>query len=376
MGADKRVLIVGAGIAGLSLARALHQRDIAAEIVERAETRSRLGTGIYIPANGIRALDHLGLAEPLIARGKVNQRRRFLTAEGATSFEIDLVEFWGPGARCLGVGHTDLHDVLLAGVAGGPIRRGTTVDVLKEDAHGVSVVFDDGAEQRFDLVVAADGIRSSIRNLLFGEQHVVGRTDLSSASWRFVTACPSSVDCWTLFTGARAVFLILPIGHGRAYCFAAFTAREQVSQRPDHARFVSAFKDYADPVPEVLHQLERPDKVYYSPLEEISHPVWGRGRTVLIGDAAHAMPPTMAQGASLAVEDAIVLARLLDTSRNWANMATRLESQRNDRVTWVKQHTDRQSKLLTIPYAARKLAMRTAGEKLWKRSFSPLREPV
>lgn len=376
MGADNRVLIVGAGIAGLSLARALHQRGIAAEIVERAETRSRLGTGIYIPANGIRALDQLGLAEPLIARGKVNQRRRFLTAEGTTSFEIDLVEFWGPDARCLGVSHTDLHDVLHAGADGVPIRRGTTVDVLKEDAEGVSVVFDNGAEQRFDLVVAADGIHSSVRDLLFGEQHVVGRTDLSSASWRFVTACPSSVDCWTLFTGARAVFLILPIGHGRAYCFAAFHAREQVSQRPDHARFVSAFNDYADPVPEVLDHLERPDQVYYSPLEEVSRPVWGRGRTVLIGDAAHAMPPTMAQGASLAVEDAIVLSRLLDNSRNWANMAAQLEARRSARVGWVKEHTDRQSKLLTMPYAARKLAMRSIGEKLWKRSFSVLREPV
>jgi 2-polyprenyl-6-methoxyphenol hydroxylase-like FAD-dependent oxidoreductase len=322
----------------------------------------------------MRALDALGLGEPLIARGRVNRRRRYLTAEGTTSFEIDLVDFWGGTGPCLGVSHTDLQDVLLAGAEGVPVRLGTTVAVLKEDAQGVAVAFDDGSEDRYDLVVGADGIHSSIRTLLLGEQPL-GRADLASASWRFLATCPATVDCWTLLAGARALLLMVPIGRGRAYCWAALTARQQVLQRPDHHWFLSAFEGFADPAPEVLKGVGGPEQPYYSPIEEVSQPVWGLGRTVLVGDASHAMPPTMAQGASLAVEDAIVLTELLD-SRDWADVAARFETRRRPRVEWIKEHTSRQARLLNLPYPLRKLAIRLVGEKLWRRSFSPLRESI
>jgi 2-polyprenyl-6-methoxyphenol hydroxylase-like FAD-dependent oxidoreductase len=372
---DDRVLIVGAGIAGLTLARALHRRGIEAEIVERADAPPRTGTGMYLPANGVHALDHLGLAAPLIPKGAINRRRRFLTAEGRTLFEIDLVDFWGPDRPSLGVRHTDLHDVLLAGAAGVPIRRGVTVDVLKPNADGVRVVFDDGTAGRFALVVGADGLRSSVRGML-GEGPTVTPNDVASASWRFVTTCPDSVDCWTLLGGAGSLFLMVPIGGGRAYCFAGVNARGKVVDRPDHGRLLAMFEDYADPVPEVLATLEGPEQLYHSLLEDLSVPTWGRGRAVLVGDAAHAMLPSMAQGAALATEDAIVLADLLAERRDWSDAAERLGARRGERVSWVMEHTNRQTRMLTLPYALRKAVMRLAGEKVWKRSFSPLREPV
>jgi FAD-dependent urate hydroxylase len=371
--ADDRVLIVGAGIAGLTLARALHRRGLDTEIVERADVPPQNGTGIYIPANGVRAFDHLGLAEPLVAKGRINRRRRFLTAEGRRSFEIDLVEFWGPDRPSVGLRHTDLHDVLLSGAGDVPVRRGVTVDHLAPGADGVEVVFDDGSAGRFGLVVGADGLRSSIRRLVGGGPTVTPN-DVASASWRFLVPCPDSVDCWTLVTGPEGVFLVLPIGGGLAYCFAGLNARARAVDRNDLAGFVSSYADYAAPVPEVLASLDGPDRMYFSPLEDLSGPTWGRGRTVLIGDAAHAMLPSMAQGASMAAEDAIVLADLLAATPDWADAAERLAARRHERVSWVMEHTNRQARLLTLPYALRKAVMRLAGERVWKRSFSPLRD--
>lgn len=374
MGTGRRVLVVGGGIAGLSLVRALQRRGIDTDVVERVATWSPSGAGIYLPANGIRALRQLGLGDQLISRGQVNTRRRYLTAEGKTSFEIDLADFWQETGPCLGVTRADLHDVLLSGVDGAPVRLGTTVDIVKQDASGVWVVFHDGSEEHYDLLVGADGIHSSIRTQLFGPE-AVGRADLVSACWRFLTACPATVDCWTLLAGASAYFLVVPTGDDRAYCWAAFSARQRVAGQPAEAQFRSAFEGFAAPVPQVMRQIDY-DQLHYSTIEEVRRPTFGRGRTVLIGDAAHAMPPTMAQGAALAFEDAIVLAELLAADPDWTDVAARLASRRRQRVEWVKEHTSRQSRMLNLPYALRKRAVRLAGETLWRRSFAPLREPV
>ena len=375
MGADRRVLIVGGGVAGLALGRALARGGMDAEIVERAPTWSPAGAGIYIPANGMRALRQLGLAEPLIARGRVNTRRRYLTADGATSFEIDLVDFWDTTGPCLGVARAALHEVLVAGAEGEPIRLGTTVDTLKEDTDGVSVVFSDASTERYDLVVGADGIHSWTRDLLTGQEAVV-RADLAGASWRFVVTCPDSVDCWTLLAGPAAMMLLVPIGQGRAYCFAALGSRRRASRPPEFAQLRDVFRQFADPVPQVIGQLDAVDRPYFSPLEELREPVWGHGRTVLIGDAAHGMSPAMAQGAALAVEDALVLAGLLRADHDWTAVARRLAALRGRRVSWVMTHTRRQARMITLPYPLRRRVLRLVGEKLWRRSFAPLREPA
>jgi 2-polyprenyl-6-methoxyphenol hydroxylase-like FAD-dependent oxidoreductase len=375
MAEDRRVLIVGGGVAGLALGRALARAGIAAEVVERAARWSPAGAGIYIPANGMRALGQLGLAEPLISQGRVNTRRRYLTADGTTSFEIDLVDFWDGTGPCLGVTRAALHDVLLAGANGVPIRLGTTVDTLKEDADGVNVVFSDASTERYDLVVGADGIHSWTRDLLGGQDAVV-RADLAGASWRFVVTCPDSVDCWTFLAGPAAMMLLVPIGQGRAYCFAALASRRRSSHPPEFAQLRDVFRQFADPIPEVTGQLDAVDRPYFSPLEELRAPVWGGGRTVLIGDAAHGMSPAMAQGAALAVEDALVLAGLLRAEPDWTAVAARLAAARDRRITWVMRHTSRQARLLTLPYPLRRRVLRLVGEKLWRRSFAPLREPI
>jgi 2-polyprenyl-6-methoxyphenol hydroxylase-like FAD-dependent oxidoreductase len=84
----------------------------------------------------------------------------------------------------------------------------------------------------------------------------------------------------------------------------------------------------------------------------------------------------MAQGAALAFEDAIVLADLLVAAPDWTAVAQRLASRRHRRIMWVKDHMSRQARMLNLPYPVRKVALRMAGEQLWRRSFAPLRDPI
>jgi 2-polyprenyl-6-methoxyphenol hydroxylase-like FAD-dependent oxidoreductase len=118
-----------------------------------------------------------------------------------------------------------------------------------------------------------------------------------------------------------------------------------------------------------------PEDIFFSSLEEVDQSPWHRGRVVLIGDAAHAMAPTMAQGAALAMEDALVLSELLTSGSDpeWATQA--FEERRRPRVEWVREHTERQASLLRLPFAVRNLSARLIGRRLWERSFSLLRSP-
>jgi 2-polyprenyl-6-methoxyphenol hydroxylase-like FAD-dependent oxidoreductase len=369
----ERVLIVGAGVAGLALGRALRQRGIPAEIVERHAAWDGRGTGLYLPANAVRALRDLGVGERIIAAGRVNRRRRFMTAEGRHLFDVDVARFWGDVSPCIGVHRTALHQALLDGMEDVPLQLATTVRTMQQSDE-VEVTFHDGVVGRYGLVVGADGVRSSIRDLTFGPAPP-HRASLASASWRFVVPNVIDVDCWTLWSGRRAILLTVPIDAERIYVFAAFTVGEQVVEQPSHQRFLDAFERFPAPVRRVVAEVAgRPDRLYYSPIDEIDQRPMGRGRVVLIGDAAHAMAPTMAQGAALAVEDALVLAELLAMRTPSHEVVDAFERRRRPRIEWVRQHTERQARLLNLPYPVRNLAARLAGARLWEKSFAPLRD--
>ena len=197
---------------------------------------------------------------------------------------------------------------------------------------------------------------------------------MTVVSWRFLAPRPRTVDCWAAYAGAHAGFLMVPVDDDRVYCFAALSARPPAG-RPDAEVLRAAFEGFADPVPEVVRHAAA-GRPHFAAIEEVPRTQWGRGQCVLIGDAAHAVAPTMAQGAALAFEDALVLADLLASTTEWTGVAEHLAGRRRARVEWVRRHTSRQSRMLTLPYALRTVVLRAAGATLWRRSFAPLREPL
>jgi FAD-dependent urate hydroxylase len=176
-----RILIVGGGLAGLALARALQQAGFDPEVIERAGRWDGGGTGMYLPANGVRALRALGLDQAVAARAAEISHQRLLDHRGRRLVTIDLGQLWGALGPCLALPRAELHQVLRDGVL---VRLGRSVRSLDHLDGPVGVTFDDGIGGEFDLVVGADGLRSTVRRLAVDQRPPIPVGQHSWRSWR------------------------------------------------------------------------------------------------------------------------------------------------------------------------------------------------
>ena len=132
------------------------------------------------------------------------------------------------------------------------------------------------------------------------------------------------------------------------------------------------FADFADPVPRLLEQA---GDAYFAPIEEVAPPAWTARRVVLVGDAAHASSPNMAQGAAMALEDALVLADVLATSHAIEEALAEYQRRRTARVAWVQEQTHRRDRTRSLPPIVRNMTLRLAGERIFHSNYRPLLEP-
>jgi FAD-dependent urate hydroxylase len=368
-----RILIVGAGLAGLSLARALDEAGFAPQVIEREAGWGVAGTGMYLPANGVRALRTLGLEGAVAARGTQISRQRLLDHRGHLLAEIDLDRLWGDVGPCLALPRTELHQILREGV---PVQLGRTIRSLEHLDGPVQVGFDDGSGGDYDLVVGADGLRSSVRRLAVDPRPPV---PVGQHSWRFLAARPPEVTTWTVMLGRGSSFLTVPVGPGLVYCYADVTADTADGGERDGdpvGRLRERFAGFADPVPRLLDQLEDPARVHVASIEQVAEERWGRGAVVLVGDAAHGMSPNMAQGAALAFEDALVLAGCLGDATTVTNAVAAFVARRNRRTGWVRAQTHRRDRTRNLPPVLRDLTLRAFGRRIFRSNHRPLREPI
>jgi FAD-dependent urate hydroxylase len=368
-----RILIVGGGIAGLALAQALRLRGLSGEIVERAGQEQQIGTGVFLPANGVRALRRLGLEEAVHRRGCVIQRQRVLDYRGKLLVDVGLDEIWGAVGPCVAVHRRDLHE-LLREAAGVPIRWGTTLESADVGATGARVRFDDGSDGDYDLLVGADGVHSSVRRLIFD---AAGPRRLGQVSWRMVVAEAPAITAWTAMLARDRAFLAVPIGAGRLYCYVDVNSPDGREPPGDvFQRLGELFGEFPEPVPAILRRLSPAEPPYFSPIEEVTLPSWVKGPVVLIGDAAHATSPNMAQGAAMAMEDAVVLAEVLASGQSVAASLAAFEARRAPRVRWIQEQTHQRDRTRNLPPALRNLALRLAGKRIFKANNRPLaKEP-
>jgi 2-polyprenyl-6-methoxyphenol hydroxylase-like FAD-dependent oxidoreductase len=366
-----RLLIVGGGLAGLALAIALRQRGLSAAIVERASDWAATGAGLYLVGSATRALRALGIGDEATRRGCAIRTQTLFNHRGSCLAEIDVEGFWKGCGPCLGIARNDLRDLLAAPSAGKHIRLGVTVQALAQHENHVRVELSDGSCETYDLVVGADGIRSSIRGMEFGDASPRFRGQMG---WRFIARRPASIDGWTVFLGPGSAFLIVPIGHDLAYCYADQAAAQSI---PDPARgsiekLRDEFADFASPVREVLAEFRSVDPVHFSAIEEVARQCFGRARVVLIGDAAHAMSPNMACGAAMAFEDALVLAEIISCAGAASEVVPEFARRRSARVGRVRQQTDRRDRLRSLPPMIRDVFLRLLSGRLYKANYQPL----
>jgi 2-polyprenyl-6-methoxyphenol hydroxylase-like FAD-dependent oxidoreductase len=275
----QRVLVVGGGIAGVATARALLQQGIEADLVERAAGWSQPGTGMYLPANSVRALATLGLEAALHDRAYEVKHQLFLDQRGRALLDVDLPAVWGAIGPCVAIDHRALHELLREGVA---VRLGMTITALDDHGAGVRATFADASTGDYDIVVGADGVHSWVRSAIFGgaDARFVGQ-----ASWRFLVDGFPEISQWTASLGRGKAFLMLPLGAGQIYCYADLSAARPVDPiGSDPTKLVELYSDFGQPVARILEKpLTSGERPYFSPIEEVVHQPWVRGRVVLVG---------------------------------------------------------------------------------------------
>jgi 2-polyprenyl-6-methoxyphenol hydroxylase-like FAD-dependent oxidoreductase len=317
MPAVSSVLVIGGGAAGTATAILLAERGVAVDLAEVKPDATTSGSGITLQGNALRVLRQLGVWEAVRAAGYAfnSVGLRAPDAQGTLLAEIPDARTGGPDLPAtVGMSRPELARVLLdrAAALGVKVRFGTTCIALDQDDTGVRVTFSDGVHGRYDLVVGADGVRSWTRRAL-GIPLETRPTGMGI--WRAFTRRPASVTRTDLVYGGPChIAGYCPTGEDSLYAYLVEDATDRSGLTPDERLAVvrDLAAGYHGPWDEIREFLTDPRAVNYTWFEThfLDGP-WHRGRVVLIGDAVHTCPPTLAQGAAQALEDAAVLAELL-----------------------------------------------------------------
>jgi 2-polyprenyl-6-methoxyphenol hydroxylase-like FAD-dependent oxidoreductase len=316
-----KVLIVGGGIGGLSVARELALRGIKATVLERAAQLNPVGAGIIMNPNAMGVLERNGLADqvrsdswPYLARETRDHRGRLLATRDYKPLYVS-----GKLAQGALVHRAHLLDVLYRSLPPGTVQFGVSLKSIPTDP---------------DLVIGADGIHSQVRREFFGE---VEPRYMGYRSHRLIMENVAGVRCFTEFLGRGQRIGLVPIGEKRLYVWTTYNSPRQERQAPDLPRQFAQFTDGG--LQRLFAALPPPESIITTEIEELWMDDWvrvsARNCVVLLGDAAHALTPNIGQGAGMAMEDAAVLAEELASGAEIEHALGNYAKRRKPRVETV-----------------------------------------
>lgn len=335
------VLIVGGGIGGLCAAIALRRKGVAVDLVELKTEWTVYGVGIIQQSNVVREMHRLGLLEAYLDAAYSFEDVAIYTTEGQQLARIPGQRLAGPQYPAnVGISRRALHKVLseTAIELGTQVRLGTSVESFEQDDSAVDVLFTDGSQGRYGLMVGADGLFSKVRSVLFGDRYQPRFTGQSV--WRYNFPRAAGIDHLANYQGPSGNAGLVPLADDLMYLFT--TSHEPGNPWMETAALADGLRQrlagFGGLIGELREQIVDNAGVVYKPLEAVfvDEP-WYCGRVLLIGDAAHATTPHLGQGAGMAIEDAVVLAEELTAGGSLDAQLQRFMGRRFERCKFISE---------------------------------------
>ncbi|XHB98351.1 FAD-dependent monooxygenase [Nitratireductor sp. ac15] len=357
-----KIGIAGGGVGGMSTAIALQKQGHDVTIFERARAFGRIGADVNLTPNAVHALDGLGIGDVLrktAARPEYRISRIWDSGEETSRLPMSTAAEERYGAPQLTIHRADLLAALEGALAPDTIRFAAQVAGAEETNNGAVAILTDGTRFEADLLIGADGIHSAVRLALFGEDHprFTGLVSYRAVFPRERGEGIPNLDSFTKWWGPTPdrQIVTFPLNLGtEIFVFATTPQDDWTEEGWTLPGAIQELRDaYADFHPEARALLDACETVTRSALH-VRDPMerWSRDTITLLGDAAHPMVPFMAQGACMAIEDAVVLARALEgaTPASIPEALRRYETARIPRTSevqrgslandWLKQGTN------------------------------------
>jgi 2-polyprenyl-6-methoxyphenol hydroxylase-like FAD-dependent oxidoreductase len=342
-----KVLIVGGGFSGMSAAIQLRKLGIETHLVEIDENWRPEGAGISIGGATLRAFRELGILEQFLEHGSGHDGLKLFTAHGHLIEELQTPRFVAPdvpggGAIMRPVLGQILSDQVKAN--GTVVKLGCTYASFEQDADGVSVEFTDGSTDRFDLMIAADGLFSKTREALMPDAEAPSYS--GQGVWRAVLPRPADCTGTQMWVGPHLKTGINPMSKDQVYLFltADSVERQRFPKEEEVGILKGLLKDNfsAPEVQALADQINDDSFVQLRPLDHllVQRP-WFKERVVMIGDTVHGTIPHLASGACIGIEDAIVLAEELDKEVDITTALTAFQDRRFERCRMVVENSAR-----------------------------------
>lgn len=335
-----KVVVIGAGIGGLTAGIAMRQIGYEVEIYDRVKELRPVGAGISLWSNGVKVLNRLGLGDRIAKIGGIMNRMEYRSQQGEMLNDIGLRSLIDAvGQRPYPVARRDLQQMLLDAFPG-QVKLNCKCIGIEENGQSVTALFEDGYRATGDLLIAADGVRSVLR------QHVL-QAEVEPryggyVNWNGLVQASddlTATDTWAIYVGDHKRVSMMPVGEGRFYFFFDVPLpKEEAANAPDdlRAELSSHFAGWAQPIQTLIQRLDpvATNRLLIHDLGPIERMV--RGRVALLGDSAHATCPDLGQGGCQAMEDALVLTNyLMTTNLGVEDALRRYEAERLERVSSI-----------------------------------------